>query len=102
MTTTHEIKVPDVGQAQAVDVIEILVKVGDTLQVDDSIVTLESEKASMEIPTPTAGVVSAIHVKLGDKVSEGSHLLDIISESKAQTDSVAADESSPEKPLAKE
>ncbi len=71
----QEVKVPDLGGASTVDVIEILVKVGDTIAKDQSIITLESEKASMEVPAPFAGVVKEIKVKVGDKVSENSLLL---------------------------
>jgi pyruvate dehydrogenase E2 component (dihydrolipoamide acetyltransferase) len=69
-----EIKVPDIGAGE-VTVIEINVKAGDTVSVDDAIVTLESDKASMEVPASAAGVVEAVLVKVGDKVSEGSVLL---------------------------
>lgn len=71
----NEIKIPDIGGASDVDVIEIFVKPGDTIQENDSLVTLESDKASMEIPAPRAGVVSKVLIKVGDKVSEGSIIL---------------------------
>ena len=67
-----EIKVPDIGDFDEVTVIELLVKVGDSIQVDQSLLTVESDKASMEIPSSAAGVVKAIAVKLGDKVKQGS------------------------------
>ncbi|HEY0845889.1 MAG TPA: dihydrolipoyl dehydrogenase [Noviherbaspirillum sp.] len=70
-----EVKVPDIGDFKEVEVIEVLVKVGDTIKVDQSLVTVESDKASMEIPSSHAGVVKELKVKLGDKVSEGSLLL---------------------------
>ena len=70
-----EIKVPDIGDFKEVDVIELLVKPGDTIQVDQSLVTVESDKASMEIPSNQAGVVKELKVKIGDKVAEGSLLL---------------------------
>lgn len=69
------IKVPDLGGAQTVDVIEILVTPGDTIEKEDSLVTLEGDKASMEIPAPLSGTVKEIQIKLGDKVSEGSAIL---------------------------
>ena len=76
MTDLIEIKVPDIGEFEdGVDVIEIHVSVGDTVALEDSIVTLESDKASMEIPSSFAGVVQEINVSVGDKVSEGSLLL---------------------------
>jgi len=65
-----EIKVPDIGDASDVSVIEILVAVGDAVAVDQSLITVESDKASMEIPSTHAGTVTALKVKLGDKVSE--------------------------------
>ena len=70
-----EVKVPDIGDFKEVDVIELLVKPGDTIQVDQSLLTVESDKASMEIPSGAAGVVKELKVKLGDKVSEGSVVL---------------------------
>jgi dihydrolipoamide dehydrogenase len=70
-----EIKVPDIGDFDEVTVIELLVKVGDTIKVDQSLLTVESDKASMEIPSSSAGVVKAINVKLGDKVKQGSVVL---------------------------
>jgi dihydrolipoamide dehydrogenase len=70
-----EVKVPDIGDFKGVDVIEILVKPGDTVAPEQSLVTLESDKATMEIPSPLAGIVKSLFVKIGDKVSEGSPLL---------------------------
>jgi pyruvate dehydrogenase E2 component (dihydrolipoamide acetyltransferase) len=70
-----EIKVPDIGDFDAVAVIELLVKPGDTVKAEQSLITVESDKASMEIPSSHAGVVKELKVKLGDKVSEGSVVL---------------------------
>jgi dihydrolipoamide dehydrogenase len=70
-----EVKVPDIGDFKEVEVIELLVKPGDTIKVDQSLVTVESDKASMEIPSSHAGVVKELKIKLGDKVSEGSVVL---------------------------
>jgi pyruvate dehydrogenase E2 component (dihydrolipoamide acetyltransferase) len=70
-----EVKVPDIGDFKEVAVIEVLVKVGDTISAEQSLVTVESDKASMEIPSSHAGVVKELKVKVGDKVSEGSLLL---------------------------
>src|SRR6185312_11646180 len=70
-----EIKVPDIGDFDEVAVIELLVKPGDAVQAEQSLVTVESDKASMEIPSSQAGVVKELRVKLGDKVSEGSVVL---------------------------
>ena len=70
-----EVKVPDIGDFDEVAVIELLVKVGDTVKAEQSLITVESDKASMEIPSSTAGVVKELRVKLGDKVKEGSVVL---------------------------
>jgi dihydrolipoamide dehydrogenase len=69
---TQELKVPDIGDFKDIPVIEILVKVGDTVAKEQSLVTLESDKATMEVPADTAGVVKELRVKLGDKVSQGT------------------------------
>nr|WP_315472791.1 dihydrolipoyllysine-residue acetyltransferase [uncultured Undibacterium sp.] len=70
--STVEVKVPDIGDFKEVEVIELMVKVGDTIKVDQSLITVESDKASMEIPSSHAGVVKEIKVKVGDKVALGS------------------------------
>ena len=70
-----EIKVPDIGDFESVAVIELLVKVGDTIKPEQSLITVESDKASMEIPSSQGGVVKELKVKLGDKVKEGSVVL---------------------------
>src|SRR5436309_4375565 len=70
-----DIKVPDIGDFKDVEVIELLVKPGDTVKTEQSLITVESDKASMEIPSSHAGVVKELKVKLGDKVGEGSSLL---------------------------
>jgi pyruvate dehydrogenase E2 component (dihydrolipoamide acetyltransferase) len=70
-----EVKVPDIGDFAEVEVIELLVKAGDTIKVDQSLLTVESDKASMEIPSSQAGVVKEVRVKVGDKVKEGSLVL---------------------------
>jgi len=72
---TVEVKAPDIGDFESVDVIELLVQVGDTIKVEQSLITVESDKASMEIPSSHAGVIKEMRVKLGDKVAEGSLLL---------------------------
>ncbi len=72
-----QIKVPDIGDVKDVSVIEILVKPGDRVQAEQSLVTVESDKASMEIPSSAAGVVKALLVKIGDTVNEGSVLLEL-------------------------
>ena len=70
-----DVTVPDIGDSSGVEVIEVLVSVGDTVTVEQSLVTLESDKASMEIPSPAAGTVERVDVKVGDSVDEGSALL---------------------------
>jgi pyruvate dehydrogenase E2 component (dihydrolipoamide acetyltransferase) len=70
-----EVKVPDIGDFKDVEIIELLVKPGDTVKAEQSLITVESDKASMEIPSTHAGVVKELKVKIGDKVSEGSLLL---------------------------
>ena len=72
-----DIQVPDIGDFDEVAVIELLVKVGDTVAVDQSLITVESDKASMEIPSSHAGVVTALKVKLGDKVKQGSVIVSV-------------------------
>ena len=77
MSDLIEIKVPDIGGVSGVEVIEILVNEGDIIQQEDSLITVESDKASMEIPTATAGIVKSLKVQLGDQVSEGSIILEL-------------------------
>ena len=75
MSQAIDIKVPDIGDFTDVPVIEIFVKVGDTVKAEDPLVSLESDKATMDVPSPRGGVVKAITVKVGDKVSEGSVIM---------------------------
>ncbi|MES2626504.1 MAG: dihydrolipoyllysine-residue acetyltransferase [Pseudomonadota bacterium] len=75
--SVQTVKVPDLGDASDVEVIEILVKVGDEVKAETGLVTLETDKAAMEVPSPLAGKVVAIKIKVGDKVSAGSILLDL-------------------------
>lgn len=75
MATTREISVPDIGDFKDVAVIEILVKAGDAVRAEQSLITVESDKATMEIPSPTTGVVRELRIKTGDKVSKGSLIL---------------------------
>src|SRR5437773_1956087 len=70
-----DVKVPDIGDFKDIPVIEVFVKPGDTVAADDSLVTLESDKATMDVPSPAAGTVKELKVKVGDKVSEGSLIL---------------------------
>jgi pyruvate dehydrogenase E2 component (dihydrolipoamide acetyltransferase) len=85
--STIEVKVPDIGDFKEVEVIEVLVKPGDAVVVDQSLLTVESDKASMEIPSSSAGVVKSVAVKLGDKVAMGSVI--VVLESGAATASGA-------------
>ncbi|MCB1937863.1 MAG: dihydrolipoyl dehydrogenase [Rhodocyclaceae bacterium] len=77
MSQMIEVKVPDIGDFDAVPVIELFVKVGDTIAVDDAICTLESDKATMDVPSSAAGVVKEVLVNLGDKVGEGAVLIKV-------------------------
>uniref|UniRef100_UPI0027D8DFC3 biotin/lipoyl-containing protein n=1 Tax=Pseudomonas fluorescens TaxID=294 RepID=UPI0027D8DFC3 len=70
------IRVPDIGSGEG-EVIELFVKVGDRIEADQSLLTLESDKASMEIPAPKAGVIKSLKVKLGDTLKEGDELLEL-------------------------
>lgn len=85
-----EVKVPDIGDFKEVEVIELMVKVGDTIKVDQSLITVESDKASMEIPSSHAGVVTEIKVKIGDKVAEGSLLVIVEASGAAAAPAAAA------------
>ncbi|EJM86595.1 dihydrolipoyllysine-residue acetyltransferase, partial [Pseudomonas sp. GM60] len=75
--SVQQVHVPDIGSAGKAQIIEIQVKVGDTVEADQSLITLESDKASMEIPSPAAGVIKAISVKLNDEVGTGDLILDL-------------------------
>jgi dihydrolipoamide dehydrogenase len=90
MSNVIEIKVPNIGDFADVEVIEILVAVGDTVNEEDSLISVESDKAAMEIPSPQAGIVREILVALGDKIAEGSPILKLEASSAAATDSQPA------------
>jgi pyruvate dehydrogenase E2 component (dihydrolipoamide acetyltransferase) len=77
MSNITAIEVPDIGDFDSVEVIEILVKVGDAVKAEQSLITVESDKASMEIPTSVAGIVKSIAVKVGDKIKQGSVMLSV-------------------------
>ncbi|NYT86086.1 dihydrolipoyllysine-residue acetyltransferase [Pollutimonas harenae] len=77
MSNTIEVKVPDIGDFSEVEIIEVLVSEGDTIAAEQSLITVESDKASMEIPSPQAGVVKSVAVKVGDKIKEGSVILQV-------------------------
>jgi dihydrolipoamide dehydrogenase len=97
MSKIIEVTVPDIGDFKSVEVIEILVKPGDKIQKDDSLVSLESEKATMEIPSPHAGVVKALKLKVGDKISQGSLILTLEA---AQESAPTPQPKTPEQPAA--
>src|SRR5207237_842917 len=80
MAQTVEVKVPDIGDFKDVPVIEVLVKAGDSVKAEDSLVTLESDKATMDVPSPSAGIIKDVKVKVGDKVSEGSAIVTLEAE----------------------
>src|SRR3546814_12793764 len=75
--STTELNVPDIGDFAEVEVIEVLVAVGDTIDAEQSLITVESDKASLEIPAAKAGVVKAVMVKVGDTVAQGSAIVQI-------------------------
>ena len=77
MSNLVEVKVPDIGDFSDVPVIDLFVKVGDAIKVDDAICTLESDKATMDVPSTVAGTVSEVLIQLGSRVSEGAILIKI-------------------------
>jgi dihydrolipoamide dehydrogenase len=93
-----EVKVPDLGGFENVEIIEVLVSPGDEIQIEDSLVTVESDKASMEIPASQAGVIKSLKVKMGDKISEGDVLLVIEAGEQAAAET-AQEETQPEAPV---
>jgi len=95
---SQEVKVPDIGDFKDVPVIEVFVKPGDSVKADDPLVTLESDKATMDVPSPAAGIVTDVKLKVGDKVSEGSVIL--VLEKRAQPSSGPAQSAA--QPAAKE
>lgn len=95
MADTQEVLVPDIGDIDAVTVLEILVAAGDTVAVEDSLVTLESDKASMEVPSPVAGTVREIKVSVGDEVSEGKVIV-LVKPSSDQETAAAEDDTQDE------
>ncbi len=98
MSKLVEIRIPDIGDFKNIPVIEVLVKPGDTVSQEDSLITLESDKATLDIPAPSAGVVQALHLKPGDKVSQGTLILTLTASSDTATTPTAqpaAPQSSP-------
>ena len=93
-----EVKVPDIGDFQGVEVLEVICKEGQSVAVEDPLITLESDKATMDVPSPLAGRILSIKIKSGDKVSEGNLILELetsgVSEPEAQELVQAEDQSS--------
>ena len=75
MSEVAQVSVPDIGDFSDVPIIDIAVKPGDRVKAEDPLITLESDKASMEVPSPSAGMVKSISVKIGEKVSQGTPIL---------------------------
>ena len=78
MSTTIEIKVPDIGNVHDVDVVAVEIQTGDVIAVDQTLITLETDKASMDVPSSAAGTVQQVHLKVGDKVNEGSLMVTVL------------------------
>jgi len=94
-----EVKVPDIGDFDAVEIIEVLVSAGDSIEAEDSLITVESDKASMEIPAPQSGVVKEVKVKVGDKISQGDLILMLDAEAaSAEAEPAPAAEEKPVEP----
>src|SRR5580700_7437625 len=94
MANTTQVLVPDIGGFKDVDVIDVLVKAGQEIDKETPMVTIETEKAAMDVPAPAAGRIAEVKVKKGDKVSEGSVILLL--------ESAAQDAAAPDKPAAQE
>jgi pyruvate dehydrogenase E2 component (dihydrolipoamide acetyltransferase) len=92
MSTTIEIKVPDIGNVHDVEVVAVEVQTGDVITVDQTLITLETDKASMDVPSSAAGTVQQVHLKVGDKVNEGSLIITVlVSKEEAATPAPAAE-----------
>ena len=92
MTVLIEIKVPDVGNVAGIDVVEVLIQPGDVVALEQTIATLETDKASMDLPSSAAGTVQQVYIKQGDKVSEGSLIATVLVNEEANVTSVAAEQ----------
>ncbi|RAU17864.1 pyruvate dehydrogenase complex dihydrolipoyllysine-residue acetyltransferase [Nitrincola tibetensis] len=101
-SSVEKVLIPDLSGASDVDVIEVLVKIGDSVNEGDSLITLETDKASMEVPAPSSGVIKALHIKEGDKVNEGDLLIELESESEAAVVSSSAPAPAPSSSVAPE
>ncbi|MGK0298487.1 MAG: pyruvate dehydrogenase E2 component (dihydrolipoamide acetyltransferase) [Gammaproteobacteria bacterium] len=90
----HEIKVPDIGDFKEIEVIDVMIKAGDVVELESPLISLESDKATMDIPSPFAGTISKVNVKNGDKVAEGSLIAIIsVSDNASTTDAIASSDS---------
>ena len=96
MANSITVEIPDIGNFDSVDIIEILVKAGDTINKEDPIITVESDKASMDIPSPADGIVAKILIKVGDTVKQGSPIIEVSSTEEK------VDQPPKEKPIAAE
>ncbi|MGH8717010.1 MAG: FAD-dependent oxidoreductase, partial [Burkholderiales bacterium] len=101
MNKLIEVKIPDIGDFKDVPVIEVLVKPGDKVAKEDPLITLESDKATMDIPAPQAGVVKEVKIKIGDKVSQGSPILTLDTTASAAAESPESHKASPDVAAAK-
>lgn len=95
MTTRQEVLVPDIGDFDDVEIVEVMVAVGDEVNAEDSLITLETDKAAMDVPAPIAGKVLEMSVSTGDRVSEGSMILVLEAEETAGSDAAAGSDSDP-------
>jgi pyruvate dehydrogenase E2 component (dihydrolipoamide acetyltransferase) len=96
MASLKDVLVPDIGDFKDIPVIEVLVKPGDTVSPEESLITLESDKATMEVPAPFGGTVKEMKVKVGDKISEGAVILSIESSDDAAPDAGTSSADAPQ------
>ena len=89
MPDIKDVLVPDIGDFEAVEVIEVPVNDGDTIQQEDTLITLESDKATIDIPSPYSGTIKSVSTKVGDKVSQGDLILTLEQEGEVETKAVS-------------
>ena len=85
---SEKLLVPDIGEFEKVEVIEVLVKINDQININDPVVTIESDKSSVEIPSIISGKIESVNVKVGDKVSKGDLLLNIVSSKETSSEKI--------------
>ncbi len=102
MSTTIEIKVPDIGNVHDVDVVAVEIQTGDVIAVDQTLITLETDKASMDVPSSAAGTVQQVHLKVGDKVNEGSVIITVLVSDEAAAPAPVAESKSAPTPVVEE